>query len=109
MPLAVDDNGPLIYSDLAQARKAKPGETWDKEKGIGADGTVGLDPALGQVAASCPPVIVGDIIVVGSSHIHGYYPTRLKNLPGWIRGFDIKTGKQVWKFNLVPEPGEFGA
>ena len=49
------------------------------------------------------------MIIVGSSHIHGYYPTRLRNLPGWIRGFDIKTGKQLWKFNLVPQPGEFGA
>ena len=109
VPLAVDDPGPLIYSDLAQARKAKPGETWDKEKGIGADGTVGIDPAWGQVAASCPPIIVGDVIVVGSSHIHGYYPTRLKNLPGWIRGFDIRTGKQLWTFNLIPQPGEPGA
>jgi quinoprotein glucose dehydrogenase len=33
----------------------------------------------------------------------------LKNLPGWIRGFDIRTGKQLWKFNLIPQPGEFGA
>jgi quinoprotein glucose dehydrogenase len=109
VPLAVDNDDPMEYSDLNLARKAKPGETWDKEKGIGADGTVGIDPALGQIAASCPPIIVGDIVVVGSSHIHGYYPTRLRNLPGWIRGFDIKTGKQLWKFNLVPQPGEFGA
>jgi quinoprotein glucose dehydrogenase len=109
VPLAVDNNQAMEYSDLNLARRAKPGETWDKEKGIGADGTVGIDPELGQIAASCPPIIVGDIVVVGSSHIHGYYPTKLRNLPGWIRGFDIKTGKQLWKFNLVPQPGEFGA
>ena len=59
--------------------------------------TVGIDPALGQVAASCPPIVVGDVVIVGSSHIHGYYPTRLRNLPGWIRGFDIKTGRQSRK------------
>ena len=109
VPLAVDDNLPFEVSDTRPARKAKPGETWDKEKGIGADGTVGIDPAFGQVAASCPAIIIGDVVVVGSSHIHGYYPTRFKNLPGWIRGFDIKTGKQLWKFNLIPQPGEFGA
>jgi quinoprotein glucose dehydrogenase len=109
VPWAVDDPGPFEISDTGVPRRAKPGETWDKEKGIGADGTVGIDPALGQVAASCPPIIVGDVIVVGSSHIHGYYPTRVRNLPGWIRGFDIKTGKQLWKFNLIPQPGEFGA
>jgi len=109
VPLAVDDPGSLVFSELRPARKAKPGETWDAEKKIGADGTVGIDPALGQIAASCPAIIIGDVIVVGSSHIHGYYPTKLRNLPGWIRGFDIKTGKQLWKFNLIPQPGEFGA
>jgi quinoprotein glucose dehydrogenase len=109
VPLAVDDNGPLIISDAAPARKAKPGEAWDEKTGTGADGTVGIDPALGQIGASCPPIIVGDIIIVGNSHIHGYYPIRLRNLPSYIRGFDIRTGKQLWKFNLVPEPGEFGA
>ena len=109
VPLAVDDNGPLIISDAAPARKARPGETWDEKTGTGADGTIGIDPALGQIAASCPPIIVGDVIIVGNSHIHGYYPIRLRNLPSYIRGFDIRTGKQLWKFNLVPEPGEFGA
>jgi glucose dehydrogenase len=109
VPLAVDDPGPFIISDTGVARRAKPGETWDAEKKIGADGTVGLDPALGQVAASSPPIVIGDVIVVGSSHIHGYYPTRLRNLPGWIRGFDVHTGKQLWKFNLIPQKGEEGA
>jgi quinoprotein glucose dehydrogenase len=109
VPLAVDDSGPLIISDAAPARKAKPGETWDPVRKIGADGTIGIDPALGQIANSSPAIIVGDVIIVGSSSIHGYYPIRVRNLPGYVRGFDVKTGKQLWKFNLVPEPGEFGA
>ncbi|HEX2455104.1 MAG TPA: PQQ-binding-like beta-propeller repeat protein [Vicinamibacterales bacterium] len=109
VPLAVDDNGPLIISDAAPARKAKPGETWDEKTGTGADGTIGIDPALGQIGASSPAIVVNDVIIVGNSHIHGYYPIRLRNLPSFIRGFDIHTGKQLWKFNLVPEPGEFGA
>src|SRR5262245_4489379 len=40
VPLAVDDNGPLIISDAAPARKAKPGETWDEKTGTGADGPI---------------------------------------------------------------------
>jgi quinoprotein glucose dehydrogenase len=109
VPLAVDDTGPLIISDAAPARKARPGETWDEKTKTGADGTVGIDPALGQIGVSCPAIIVNDVIIVGNSHIHGYYPIRLRNLPSYIRGFDIRTGKQLWKFNLVPEPGEYGA
>ncbi len=109
VPLAVDDSGSLIISDAAPARRAKPGETWDPVKKIGADGTIGIDPVNGQIAASSPAIVVNDVIVVGNSSIHGYYPIRVRNIPGFIRGFDLKTGKQLWKFNLVPQPGEFGA
>jgi len=109
VPLAVDDSGPLIISDAAPYRKAKPDEKWDPVTKTGADGTTGIDPSLGQIANSSPAVVVGDIVVVGNSSIHGYYPIRTHNLPGFVRGFDIRTGKQLWKFNLVPQPGEFGA
>lgn len=109
VPLAVDDTGELIISDAAPARRAKPGETWDPVKHLGADGTIGIDPGLGQIANSSPAIVVGDVIVVGNSSIHGYYPIRLHNLPSFIRGFDARTGKQLWKFNLVPQPGEFGS
>ncbi|MES2179956.1 MAG: PQQ-binding-like beta-propeller repeat protein [Gemmatimonadota bacterium] len=109
VPLAVDDTGELIISEAAPARRAKPGETWDAKTRTGADGTMGIDPKEGQIAASSPPIVVGNVIVVGNSSIHGYYPLRTHNLPGFIRGFDIRTGKQLWKFNLVPQPGEFGA
>jgi quinoprotein glucose dehydrogenase len=91
VPLAVDDPGPLIISDAAPARKAKPGETWDEKTGTGADGTVGIDPANGQIAVSCPAIIVNDVIIVGNSHIHGHYPIRLRNMPSYIRGFDVRT------------------
>ncbi|MEX2180222.1 MAG: PQQ-binding-like beta-propeller repeat protein [Gemmatimonadaceae bacterium] len=107
--LAVDDSGPIQFSDVYPARAARPGERWDPVKKIGADGTVGIDPVHGQIANSSPAIIVGDVIVVGNSAIHGYYPVRVRNLPGYIRGFDIRTGRQLWVFNLVPQPGEFGA
>ncbi|HYN09941.1 MAG TPA: PQQ-binding-like beta-propeller repeat protein [Vicinamibacterales bacterium] len=109
VPLAVDEAGPLVYSDVFPYRQAKPGETWDPVKKIGADGTIGIDPKLGQIAASSPAIVVNNVVVVGNSSIHGYYPVRVRNIPGYIRGFDIRTGKQLWKFNLVPQPGEFGA
>jgi len=109
VPLAVDDSGPLIISEAAPARKAKPGEKWNATTKTGADGTMGIDPANGQIANSSPAIVVGDVIIVGNSSMHGYYPLRLHNIPGFIRGFDIHTGKQLWKFNLIPQPGEFGA
>ncbi len=50
VPLAVDDSGPLIISEAAPARKAKPGEKWNATTKTGADGTIGIDPADGQIA-----------------------------------------------------------
>ncbi|HEY6830474.1 MAG TPA: PQQ-binding-like beta-propeller repeat protein [Gemmatimonadaceae bacterium] len=109
VPLAVDDSGSLIVSEAAPLRKAKPGEKWDPVTKTGADGTMGIDPANGQIANSSPAIIINDVIVVGNSAMHGYYPLRLHNIPGFVRGFDIHTGKQLWKFNLIPQPGEYGA
>jgi len=109
VPLAVDDSGPLIISDAAPYRQARPGEGWDPVKKIGADGTIGIDPKYGQIANSSPAIVVNDVIIVGNSSIHGYYPIRVRNIPGFIRGFDVHTGRQLWKFNLIPQPGEFGA
>jgi quinoprotein glucose dehydrogenase len=68
----------------------------------------GIDPAEGHVGISSPPIVVNDVIVVGSSAVQGYYPRELKNIPATVRGFDVRTGRQRWRFNLVPRPGEFG-
>jgi glucose dehydrogenase len=29
-------------------------------------------------------------------------------VPGHIRGYDAATGKMLWRFNVVPKPGQFG-
>jgi quinoprotein glucose dehydrogenase len=109
VPLAVDDTLPLEISEAYPLRKAKPGEKWNATTRTGADGSIGIDPAQGEIANSSPAIVVGDMIIVGNSSIHGYYPLHKHNIPGFIRGFDVHTGKQMWKFNLVPQPGEFGA
>ena len=72
------------------------------------DAVRGIDPDEGHIGNSSPPIVVGDVIVVGGSAVQGYYPKRLKNIPGTVRGFDARTGRQLWRFNLVPRPGEFG-
>jgi alcohol dehydrogenase (cytochrome c) len=51
---------------------------------------------------SMPPLIYGDLIIAGPSGAD----FGAKN---WIGAFKLATGEQVWKFNLVPDPGEPGA
>ena len=30
------------------------------------------------------------------------------NTKGLVRAFDVRTGKQIWRFNTIPNPGEYG-
>ena len=35
-------------------------------------------------------------------------PKTMNNAKGYVRGFDVKTGKRLWIFHTIPEAGEFG-
>ena len=53
-----------------------------------------------------PPVVWGNLVILGNGVgdrlvYHG-------DPPGDIQAFDVRTGKRVWRFKTVPEPGEFG-
>jgi glucose dehydrogenase len=41
-------------------------------------------------------------------HEQGYNQSRIENVPGDILAYDAKTGEFLWKFNVIPRPGEFG-
>lgn len=58
--------------------------------------------AAGGQYLSMPPLIFGDLIIVGPSSAD----FGAKN---WIGAFKLGTGEKVWNFNLIPEPGEPGA
>jgi quinoprotein glucose dehydrogenase len=68
----------------------------------------GLPLSLGYITTSSPPIVVNDVIVVGNSAEQGYNQTRVENVPGDILAYDAKTGKFMWKFHVIPRPGEFG-
>ena len=55
---------------------------------------------------SSPPLLVNDVIVVGSS-ITDAKPTQ-QRAPGDVRGFDVRTGEELWVFHSIPQPGEYG-
>jgi len=47
------------------------------------------------------PLVVKDKVIVGTAG--GEYGIR-----GFLAAYDVHTGKQVWRFNTVPGPGEKG-
>ena len=38
----------------------------------------------------------------------GGAPKSKTNEKGYVRGFDVRTGKRLWIFHTIPRPGEFG-
>jgi glucose dehydrogenase len=72
------------------------------------DAAKGLPLELGYITTSSPPIVVNDVLVVGNSAEQGYNQTRIENVPGDILAYDLKTGKFMWKFHVIPRPGEFG-
>ena len=72
------------------------------------DAFKGLPLELGYITTSSPPIVVNDVLIVGNSAEQGYNQTRVENVPGDILAYDVKTGKFMWKFHVIPRPGEFG-
>jgi quinoprotein glucose dehydrogenase len=64
---------------------------------------LGRDVATGFIAITSPAVIYKDLVIVG-----GRLPETLPALPGDIRAYDVRSGKQRWIFHTIPHPGEFG-
>ena len=53
-----------------------------------------------------PPMVVGNTVITPSS-ISSY--NILKEAPpGWMRGFDAKTGRTKWTFHTIPQGDEYG-
>lgn len=76
--------------------------------GYDFDPYYGIPLETGYITASSPPIVVNGTVVVGNSAEQGYNQTRIENIPGDILAFDSRTGEFKWKFNVIPEAGEFG-
>ncbi|MFT5501727.1 MAG: glucose dehydrogenase [Woeseiaceae bacterium] len=61
-----------------------------------------------DIGLNAPPLVVGDVIVVGAAHDVGGRPPLMRNVKGDVRGFDAKTGELLWTFQTIPEKGEPG-
>ena len=84
-------------------------------QGFGNNGLIDLTEGLdrdavkpGKIGASSPAIVVRDTVVVGAALLAGTAPPTKENVPGYIRGFDVRTGKRLWTFHTIPRPGEFG-
>ena len=106
----------IIYVTPGYRMIALNAKTGTRVASFGKDGVVdlkedddqpidSLNPNIGLHSA---PIIGNNVIVVGAAHISGATPASKTNVKGYVRGFDVKTGKRLWIFHTIPKPMEFG-
>ncbi|MEM9530135.1 MAG: PQQ-binding-like beta-propeller repeat protein [Pseudomonadota bacterium] len=109
------DDERIIYVTPGFQLIALDAETGQPVSTFGDNGVVdlklALDPSLNPetapIGSSSPPLIAGDLIVVGAA-----FPgvPRSPAMPaGDVMAFDVRTGEHRWTFHTVPKPGEAGA
>jgi quinoprotein glucose dehydrogenase len=67
-----------------------------------------IDLETGEIGIHSTPIIVRDLIIIGSAMREGATVSTHNNTKGLVRAFDARTGKMIWQFNTIPKPGEFG-
>ena len=67
-----------------------------------------IDLDTGEIGLNATPLVVGDVVVIGAAHRPGSAPRTMKNAKGYVRGYDVRTGKRLWIFHTIPKQGEFG-
>ena len=66
------------------------------------------DLTTGEIGFQGAPVIGRDVVVIGAAFREGGAPKTYRNNKGYIRGYNVRTGKRLWIFHTIPVKGEPG-
>jgi quinoprotein glucose dehydrogenase len=106
----------ILYVTMGYRLIALDAKTGIPVAGFGKGGVVDLkqdddqeiDPDGGDIGLHAPPMVAKNVVIVGAAHSDGTVPKSMRHTRGYVRGFDVKTGKRLWVFHTIPRPGEFG-
>ena len=106
----------IIYVTPGYRMIALDATTGRQMPGFGDNGIVDLKLGLDQevdlttadIGLNATPVIARDTIIVGAAHSAGHIPKSMRNVKGFIRAYDVRTGERRWIFHTIPLPGEVG-
>lgn len=90
-----------LYS--LDARTGKPDPSFGKAGTVELRDGIERDLTTLTYGVSSAPSIFEDLVILGFSVGEGHV-----SAPGDVRAFNIRTGKEAWRFRTVPRPGEVG-
>ena len=107
----------ILYVTPGYRLVALNARTGNRVPSFGSDGIVDLkadldrsmDLTTGPVGLHSTPIVAGDVVLVGAAFETGANPRSKSNIKGAVRAFDARTGKRLWMFKTIPEPGEVGS
>ena len=93
-------DGRLIALDAATGRPRR-----DFGNGGAIDLRPGADARAGEAyGVTSAPAVFGDLVITGAMVPEGVP----RGPSGDVRAFDVRSGREVWRFRTVPRPGEYG-
>jgi quinoprotein glucose dehydrogenase len=98
-----------VFAAVDQFVYALDARTGTSIKTFGDDGRIDLrrdldrDPEGQSVRLTSPGVVYKDTFIIGGRVGEG-----LPSSPGYIRAYDVRSGKLRWTFHTIPHPGESG-
>src|SRR6266849_3572721 len=73
------------------------------------DQEISPDLTTGEIGMQSAPVVAKDTVIIGAAFREGMTPKSMRNNKGYVRGFDVRTGKRLWIFHTIPKKEEFGS
>jgi len=106
----------IIYVTPGYQMVALDAKTGNRIPTFGKNGIVDLkdeddqqiEPLNPDIGLHSAPVVSGNTVIIGAAHKPGGVPVSKTNVKGYVRGFDVRTGKRLWIFHTIPKPGEYG-
>lgn len=90
------------------ARLTSFGDSGAVDLKLDDDQTIAPDLTTGEIGFQGAPVVARDVVIIGAAFREGGAPRTYRNNKGFIRGYDVRTGKRLWIFHTIPQKGEAG-
>ena len=93
--------GDILFALNAETGKPIPG--FGKNGKVSMNVGIRDDPEKISIKPTSPGIVYKNLLIIGNevSELYGAQP-------GYVRAYNIRTGKLEWTFHTVPKPGELG-
>jgi len=107
----------ILYVTPGYRLLALDAETGQLVPTFGSSGVVDLkldddqkiDLVTGDIGLHAAPLVTKNTIIVGAALREGSSPKSRTNVKGFVRAFDVRTGRRIWTFHTIPMRTELGS